>query len=76
MAIVDISGNNVGNRGFRNICEVLPFNATLRSLNVAKNQIDGTGIASFCKVIEKHENIVTVERLVLSNNALGNNAVE
>jgi hypothetical protein len=64
-----LKGNAIGNDGLFSLCQVLPLNESLVSLNLEKNQITGRGVHYFSKILEKKHKI-SLKKLILSKNDL------
>ena len=51
LQIVNVRGNSIGNKGFKELVDILPLNMVLRSLNLERNLITAAGINYLSKLI-------------------------
>jgi Ran GTPase-activating protein (RanGAP) involved in mRNA processing and transport len=74
LQILNITGNSIGDRGFKALCDILPHNDTLISLNVEKNQITQSGVIHLAKLYKSKK--INLNCLSLNKNACDCNAIE
>jgi hypothetical protein len=59
--VLDLSNNNIGNKGVKNITKLLETNEAIRELNLSDNNIGTKGLNHLCSALSYNKSIVRLD---------------